>query len=127
MSDGNLHPVMQSALAPFMAAAHPSVTFQEWRVEGRADGGILISEGVNSYRDGPERYVFVLKADRTAALQDADVNKVVAAPAMLAALKALNESILGRAESNASGNPEWEYVRDRVNAARAAIALAEGK
>jgi hypothetical protein len=32
--------------------------------------------------------------------------------------------ILNRAESNASGNPEWEDVSGRVNKARAAIAKA---
>ncbi len=35
--------------------------------------------------------------------------------------------ILGRAESNASGNPEWDHVGPRVAAARAAIAKATGK
>ena len=34
--------------------------------------------------------------------------------------------ILGRAESNASGNPEWDYVGPRVSAARAAVARARG-
>jgi hypothetical protein len=29
--------------------------------------------------------------------------------------------ILGRAESNASGNPEWDYVGPRVASARAAL------
>lgn len=48
------------------------------------------------------------------------------ASVLLGALKGLNESILGTAESNASGNPNWEYVSARVNAARAAIAQAEG-
>ena len=32
--------------------------------------------------------------------------------------------ILGRAESNASGTPEWDYVGPRVAAARAALANA---
>lgn len=35
--------------------------------------------------------------------------------------------ILSRAESNASGNPEWDYVGPRVAAARAAIAALAGK
>ena len=52
------------------------------------------------------------------------VLRMAASDDLLAALKALNECILGKAESNASGNPEWEYVRDRVNAARAAISKA---
>lgn len=49
-----------------------------------------------------------------------------AAPDMLAALEGLQD-ILNRAESNASGNPEWEAVSKRVNAARAAIEKATGK
>ncbi len=44
---------------------------------------------------------------------------------MLSALEGL-KPILDTAESNASGNPEWEYVSKRVNAAREAIALASG-
>jgi hypothetical protein len=47
--------------------------------------------------------------------------------ALLTAMKALDECILGKAESNASGFPEWEYVSARINAARAAIRKAEGK
>jgi hypothetical protein len=40
-----------------------------------------------------------------------------------AALKDLDTSdILGSAESNASGNPNWEFVSSRINAARAALA-----
>lgn len=49
-----------------------------------------------------------------------------AAPDLLAALVGLTD-IINRAESNASGNPEWEAVSKRVNAARAAISKAEGR
>lgn len=42
---------------------------------------------------------------------------------LLAALQGVMD-ILGRAESNASGNPEWDYVGPRVAVARAAIAKA---
>ncbi|MGW8203010.1 hypothetical protein ACWGM0_10740 [Sphingomonas bisphenolicum] len=45
---------------------------------------------------------------------------------MLKALIGL-EGILATAESNASGNPEWEAVSANVNAARAAIAKATGQ
>lgn len=45
---------------------------------------------------------------------------------LLEALQGLS-NILGRAESNASGNPEWEAVSGRINAARAAIAKAIGE
>jgi hypothetical protein len=44
---------------------------------------------------------------------------------MFAALTSL-KPILDSAESNASGNPEWEFVSGRVNAARAAIAKVTG-
>ena len=48
------------------------------------------------------------------------------APDLLEALKGVMD-ILGRAESNASGNPEWDFVGPRVAKARAAIAKAEGR
>lgn len=44
---------------------------------------------------------------------------------LLAVLIGLTD-ILNRAESNASGNPEWEVISAKVNAARAAIAKATG-
>jgi hypothetical protein len=49
-----------------------------------------------------------------------------AAPDLLEALKGVMD-ILGRAESNASGNPEWDFVGPRAAKARAAIAKAEGR
>lgn len=45
---------------------------------------------------------------------------------LLEALQGLS-NILNSAESNASGNPEWEAVSKRINAARAAIAKATGQ
>lgn len=53
---------------------------------------------------------------------------VVAATAGFAMMEALRDlsGILATAESNASGNPEWEHVSKRINAARAALALARG-
>jgi hypothetical protein len=56
----------------------------------------------------------------------ANARLIAAAPELLEALKGLSV-ILTRAESNASGNPEWEIVSRRINAARAAISKAEGK
>lgn len=44
---------------------------------------------------------------------------------LVAALEGVMD-ILGRAESNASGNPEFDYVGPRVAAARAALAKAKG-
>jgi len=44
---------------------------------------------------------------------------------MLTALEGLG-GILATAESNASGNMNWEYVSGKISAARAAIALAKG-
>lgn len=55
----------------------------------------------------------------------ANARPFAASDVMLAALRGL-EGILATAESNASGNPEWEYVSARINAARAAIAAATG-
>ncbi len=48
---------------------------------------------------------------------------ISAAPDMFKALVGLGD-ILARTESNASGNPEWDAVSAKVNAARAAIAKA---
>ena len=56
----------------------------------------------------------------------ADARLIAAAPELLEALTGL-EGILATAESNASGNPEWEAVSAKINAARAAIAKATGQ
>jgi hypothetical protein len=53
----------------------------------------------------------------------ANARLIAAAPDLLAALQGVMD-ILGRAESNASGNPDWNYVRSRVAVARAAITKA---
>lgn len=59
--------------------------------------------------------------------QDDDHARLIAAaPDLLEALTDLHW-ILATAESNASGNPEWEAVSAKVNAARAAIAKATGQ
>jgi len=45
-----------------------------------------------------------------------------------AALRDALETVMGilsKAESNASGNPEWDYVHSCVNAARAAFQARE--
>lgn len=52
-----------------------------------------------------------------------DAALIAAAPDLLAALQGAMD-ILGRAESNASGNPEFDYVGPSVAACRAAIAKA---
>lgn len=60
---------------------------------------------------------------------DTQVRVSEAGPSLLEALKGVMD-ILGRAESNASGNPEFDYVGPRVAAARAALTRAlaqEGK
>lgn len=56
----------------------------------------------------------------------ANAHLFAAAPELLEALENAM-GILGRAESNASGNPEWDHVGPRVAAARAAIAKARGE
>jgi hypothetical protein len=53
----------------------------------------------------------------------ANARLIAAAPELLAALENAMD-ILARAESNASGNPEWDHVGPRVAAVRAAIAKA---
>ena len=55
----------------------------------------------------------------------ANAHLIAAAPELLAALIGL-QGILATAESNARGNPEWEAVSAKINAARAAIAKATG-
>lgn len=55
--------------------------------------------------------------------KQANARLIAAAPELLGALIGLRD-ILGRAESNASGNPEWEHVSGKIKAARAAIAKA---
>lgn len=57
---------------------------------------------------------------------EAHARLIAAAPDMLAVLEGAI-GILGIAESNASGNPEWDYVGPRVAACRAAIARAKGE
>ena len=57
---------------------------------------------------------------------EANARLIAAAPELLEALTGL-EGILATAESNASGNPEWESVSAKINAARSAIAKATGK
>lgn len=59
--------------------------------------------------------------------QDSDHARLIAAaPELYGALTGL-EGILATAESNASGNPEWEYVSKRISAARAALSKARGE
>jgi len=55
-----------------------------------------------------------------------DLALFASAESLLSSLIGL-EPILATAESNASGNPEWEYVSARINAARDAIAAATGE
>lgn len=59
-------------------------------------------------------------------IDHADARLIAAAPDLLEALADVM-GILGRAESNASGNPEFDYIGPRVAAARAAIAKARGQ
>ena len=77
----------------------------------------------------------VIDADGNAVINECDtdeaaslvVRAVNAHNHLVAALKGL-KPIFEAAESNASGNPEWEWVSKRVNAAKAALAAAkEGK
>lgn len=58
---------------------------------------------------------------RTLTEGEATARMISAAPDMLEALQGAMD-ILSRAESNASGNPEFDYVGPRVRACRAALA-----
>lgn len=60
-------------------------------------------------------------------VNSANAHLLAAAPDLLEALQGLEDSgILGSAESNASGNQNWEFVSKRINAARSAIRKATG-
>lgn len=86
------------------------------RLRGSEDDVIYLHSEIGDYGMSCFEYMEISAAD---------ARSIAAAPEMLAALKGL-EGILDTAESNASGNPEWEYVSKRVNAARAAILKATG-
>ena len=58
-------------------------------------------------------------------VMEANARLIAAAPDLLEALHGLN-GILGTAESNASGTPQWEFVSSKINAAREAITKATG-
>jgi len=82
--------------------------------------------GVCAVRDGLEYHVATIENGAPGDSCDTEFSNAVlfaAAPDMLAALHGL-AGILATAESNASGNPEWEHVSAKVKAARAAIAKA---
>ena len=76
--------------------------------------------------DTDDEHHFALVANKNKSTFDennSNARLMAAAPDLLEALQRLMP-ILNRAESNASGNPEWEDVSGRVNKARAAIAKA---
>ena len=83
----------------------------------------LNAEGTGAYCERDRPYVFVTCIGRPESERQANARLIAAAPDLLAALIGL-KPIFDRAESNASGNPEWEFVSARVEAARAAIAKA---
>jgi hypothetical protein len=59
--------------------------------------------------------------------RDADTAQLLSAAADMAKALAGLKAILDSAESNASGNPEWEAVSAKINAAREALAKATGQ
>jgi len=71
-----------------------------------------------------ESIEFWLELPKSVAPTPDEVQRLLEAhDALVAALRGVMP-ILDRAESNASGNPEWEAVSARINAARATIAKA---
>lgn len=109
-----------------MATEIPQHTPGPWSVEDPMDHELMILES------GKEAYEWrtiagcpwpTERGDISRRQVEANAHLMAAAPDMLAALQGVMD-ILGSAESNASGNPEWDYVAPRVAAARAAVALA---
>ena len=89
-----------------------------------------MNEPFNATEEQAERACHILRSAIEAAenSNQAGENFVVIAvsgPDLLAALEGVMD-ILGRAESDASGNPAWDFVGPRVAAARAAVAKAKG-
>lgn len=86
-----------------------------WQIEGQARGGLLISAGLNEYRDGPAAYVGILKADFPRELNPADTTLIVAAPELMAALVKAEAFIAGF---------EGDELQDDVDCLLACIRLA---
>lgn len=84
------------------------------------NGGLVRTADANNITNRKIASVFGPMGD---AEKIANARLIAAAPELLDALEGLSD-ILSRAESNASGNPEWEFVSKRVNAARAAVEKA---
>jgi hypothetical protein len=126
-------------LATTHSGRHYVMGFQRWGMRGAqptfqpAGRGLVRAEQLFTFEVGDRsvRGVQQAKADDSVYRLDingidcADARLIAAAPELLAALEGVRD-ILGRAESNASGNPEWDSVGPRVAAARAAIAKATG-
>jgi len=91
-----------------------------WHFDGPPDNHIVWSGPVN-------RICFMAHSNGVNPERDtANARLISAAPDLLEVLKGVMD-ILGRAESNASGNTEWDFVGPRVAKARAAINRAEGR
>ena len=96
-----------------------SAALTDWRVSAGDEFTVF---------DGNQRRIVTVPAGgisgRTLAEGEATAKLIAAAPELLAVLKGAMR-ILGNAESNASGNPEFDYVGPRVAACRAALAKLE--
>jgi len=101
-----------------------------WEVIGTdpAEGGdwFWIKAQPNPAMRGFSKDIGVVNGSQSNPTRLANARLISAAPDLLEVLKGVMD-ILGRAESNASGNPEWDFVGPRVAKARAAIAKAEGR
>jgi hypothetical protein len=89
-----------------------------WKVEGQSKGGTLVSAGLNSYGDGPERYVGVLLD-----FSPADQALALAAPVMMKALISIQDAQAFGADADALD----DLIRDLRATARAAISKALGQ
>ena len=105
----------------------PGLMIRDWFAGQALVGGMANADPDNF--STPEQCAAMAYAIADAML--AERSKATVAPVdhsktLLNALTGLSD-ILATAESNASGNPEWEYVSARINAARKAIAAATGE
>ena len=105
---------------PWMAASAPSGVVG-WPIVGPMGKSIASVSWMPKPPDVPDEAYKVFRRGC-----EANARLIAAAPDLLEALTGI-EGILATAESNASGNPEWEAVSAKINAARAAIAKATGK
>lgn len=101
-----------------------------WQIEGQARGGLLISAGINEYRDGPAAYVAALlpHSESAKAVKPADVALILLAPTLFDIAQdavPILEVVLEEREEEIG--EEDEVLRDLIDRFRSAIAKAGGQ